>query len=313
MGEQICLKKLKSTRDYEPKEVDLFERLHDDLVISILCKLSSSSESPSDFISSRITCKRMYELCRNPIVLAKASPETFVRAKNWSESGRAYLVDCAKAGNVEACYTYGMILFYCFEYRKIGQSLIARAANQSHAAAMYSLAVIKLNGSGGADRRAGVILCHQAACLGHINALREFGHCLQDGYGISQNIPKGRQFLYIANTRDNSGSCGLLKDVGRNLLSNYRHPVNQFLTDWYSMQELGQGLRLCSNMGCGKPETTPHQFRRCAMCFEVNYCSRGCQMCDWKLRHKAECSQFDVDEVEVMLEEAVPEEAAGDT
>jgi hypothetical protein len=49
-------------------------------------------------------------------------------------------------------------------------------------------------------------------------------------------------------------------------------------------------LRLCSHVGCGRPETRKHEFRRCSVCGAVNYCSRACQALDWKFRHKAECA-----------------------
>ncbi|CAI0627291.1 unnamed protein product [Linum tenue] len=231
---------------------DMFDGLPDDLVLSILAKLSSSASSPSDFINVLITCKRFNGLALNPQVLAKASQKTFaIKAKNWSDSGHRFLKLCADAGNVEACYTLGMIRFYCLQNRGNGASLMAKAAISSHAPSLYSLAVIQFNGSGGSksdkDLRAGVALCARAAFLGHIDALRELGHCLQDGYGVRQNIAEGRRFLV-------------------------------------------QGLRLCSHFGCGRPETRKHEFRRCSVCGTVNYCSRACQALDWKLRHKAECA-----------------------
>ncbi|MCI49867.1 F-box protein, partial [Trifolium medium] len=71
-----------------------------------------------------------------------------------------------------------------------------------HAPALYSLAVIQFNGSGGTkqdkDLRAGVALSLRASLLGHIDALRELGHCLQDGYGIEQNVTQGRRLLVQA-------------------------------------------------------------------------------------------------------------------
>ncbi|KAE8707474.1 F-box protein [Hibiscus syriacus] len=69
------------------------------------------------------------------------------------------------------------------------------------------------------------------------------------------------------------------------------HPVNVFLKEWSESGagELAEGLRLCSHKGCGRPETRPHEFRRCSGCGTVNYCSRCCQALDWKLRHKVDC------------------------
>ncbi|KAJ9140165.1 hypothetical protein P3X46_030845 [Hevea brasiliensis] len=311
---------------------DLFEELPDDIVVCILCKLSSSASCPSDFINILITCKRLNRLALHPLVLSKAGPKTFaVRAKDWSDSAHRFLRLCVNAGNTEASYTLGMIRFYCLQNRGTGASLMARAAVKSHAQALYSLAVMQFNGSGGSkndkDLRAGVSLCARAAVLGHIDALRELGHCLQDGYGVVQNIVDGRRLLIQANAREIASSirsmltwrpqqlnqhqqqqrehlpyascvmmgsmmgCPLLSDFGCNVPAREVHPVNRFLREWFESGRgvLGPSLRLCSHSGCGRPETRPHEFRRCSVCGKVNYCSRGCQALDWKLRHKAEC------------------------
>lgn len=205
---------------------------------------------------------------------------------------------------------------------------MAKAAINSHAPSLYSLAVIQFNGSGGLktdkDLRAGVALCARAAFLGHIDALRELGHCLQDGYGVRQNIAEGRRFLVQANARELASvlsvpttpmtlicgngltwnplphlrngnmvgsACPLLSDFGCNVPPPEPHPANRFLSDWFSGKVIGEGLRLCSHAGCGRPETRLHEFRRCSVCGNVNYCSRACQALDWKLRHKMECTQ----------------------
>lgn len=222
---------------------------------------------------------------------------------------------------------------------------MAKAAIGSHAAALYSLAVIQFNGSGGSkndkDLRAGVALCARAAFLGHVDALRELGHCLQDGYGVRQNVAEGRRFLVQANARElasvlpaahapappaggGGGSsspwmtawpqhahhhrhtpgagCPLLSDFGCNVPAPEPHPANRFLADWFgaggcaAAEDLtgpGLGLRLCSHVGCGRPETRRHEFRRCSVCGAVNYCSRACQALDWKLRHKHQCAPMD--------------------
>ncbi|CAK7336158.1 unnamed protein product [Dovyalis caffra] len=310
---------------------DLFDSLPDDLVISILCKLSSSASCPSDFFNVLITCKRLNGLGLHSLILSKASPKTFaIKAKNWSDSAHRFLKLCADAGNAEACYTLGMIRFYCLQNRGSGASLMAKAAISSHAPALYSLAVIQFNGSGGSksdkDLRAGVALCARAAFLGHIDALRELGHCLQDGYGVRQNVTEGRRFLVQANARElaavlsnpNAGlptrawitwnphahpshrhpsgngpsGCPLLSDFGCNVPAPESHPASRFMTEWFAIRggSAGSGLRLCSHTGCGRPETRKHEFRRCSVCGAVNYCSRACQALDWKLRHKEECS-----------------------
>ncbi|GAV80777.1 zf-MYND domain-containing protein/Sel1 domain-containing protein [Cephalotus follicularis] len=308
-------KKQRTCRKITEKS-DLFDGLPDDLLLCILSKLSSSASCPSDFISILITCKRLNRLGLHPLVLSKAGQKTFaIKPKNWSDSAHRFIKLCVNAANPEACYTLGMIRFYCLQNRGNGASLMAKAAIKSHAAALYSLAVIQFNGSGGSkdekDLRAGVALCARAAFLGHVDALRELGHCLQDGYGVRQNIAEGRRLLVQANARElalslrslmtwhsQSGPGGrqLLSDFGCNVGRPEVHPVNKFLKEWFKSSVLtgvGDGLRVCSNDGCGRPETRAHEFRRCSVCGTVIYCSRGCQALDWKLRHKGECAPMD--------------------
>ncbi|XP_059443918.1 F-box protein At1g67340-like [Corylus avellana] len=310
------LRKKPRTRSTLAEKPDLFEELPDDLVVFVLGKLSASASHPSDLVSILVTCKRLNRLGAHPLVLSKAGPKALaIKAKNWSESGHRFLKRCVDAGNVEASYTLGMIRFYCLQNRGSGASLMAKAAIKSHAQALYSLAVIQFNGSGGSksdkNLRAGVALCGRAAFLGHVDALRELGHCLQDGYGARQNITQGRRLLVQANARElasvlrsrssptwhrsypcvSGSGCGLLSDFGCDVPAREVHPVNRFLKEWFvsGRGELGQELRMCSHSGCGRPETRPHEFRRCSVCGTVNYCSRGCQALDWKVRHKAEC------------------------
>ncbi|KAL3835694.1 hypothetical protein ACJIZ3_010430 [Penstemon smallii] len=320
-GEQIdCRKKSKFAPEIAG---DFFDALPDDIVLCILCKLSATATCPADFANVLLTCKRFNGLGLNSLVLSRACNRMLaVKAKNWSESAHKFLKLCADTGNFEACFTLGMIRFYCLQNRGSGASLMAKAAIGNHAPALYSLAVIQFNGSGGSkndkDLRAGVALCARAAFVGHVDALRELGHCLQDGYGVKQNIAEGRRFLVQANarelayvlaasptavvppswltwtpTRHVSGGCPLLSDFGCNVPAQEAHPANRFLSDWFSGRlgnVPGPGLRLCSHSGCGRPETRRHEFRRCSVCGAVNYCSRACQALDWKMRHKAECT-----------------------
>ncbi|XP_010025312.2 F-box protein At1g67340 [Eucalyptus grandis] len=329
---------------------DLFDALPDDLVLSVLCRVAGSASSPADLVNVLLTCRRFKSLGLHSMVLSKASSNALaVRAHGWCDSAHRFLKLCADAGNVEASYTLGMIRFYCLQSRGSGASLMAKAAIGSHAPALYSLAVIQFNGSGGSkndkDLRAGVALCARAAFLGHVDAMRELGHCLQDGYGVRQNVAEGRRFLVQANARELAAvlsspsaaaaaasllstrawlawssphaqppqqqqqqqqqnhqqhplrhaagtGCPLLSDFGCNVPAPEAHPANRFMAEWFAARggSAGPGLRLCSHVGCGRPETRKHEFRRCSVCGAVNYCSRACQALDWKLRHKAECT-----------------------
>ncbi|KAI3694155.1 hypothetical protein L1987_77116 [Smallanthus sonchifolius] len=186
--------------------------LPDDIVLSILVRVGSTAGCPADFVAALTTCKRFNGLGLNSLVLSKASAETFaVKAESWSACAHRFLQRCSDAGNVEASYTLGMIEFYCFQNRRNGAALMAKAAIRFHAPALYSLAIIQFNGSGGSknvkDLIGGVTLCARAAFLGHIDALRELGHCFKDGYGIGKNIAEGRRFLIEANARELAAIC----------------------------------------------------------------------------------------------------------
>ncbi|KAH0897057.1 hypothetical protein HID58_046625 [Brassica napus] len=248
--------------------VNHIDDLPDDLVFSILRKLSSSASCPADFFNVLITCKRLNRLGLHPL-----------------------------------------IRFYCLQNPVSGASLMARAAIKSHAPALYSLSVIQFNGSGGnkSDKnlRAGVALCARSAYLGHVDALRELGHCLQDGYGVPRDVAEGRRLLIQANARELAGSLRsyLSLKSGDETLTELNglpvheiRPVNRFLKDWFDSGRvvLAEGLRMCSHGGCGRPETRSHEFRRCSVCGKVNYCSRGCQALDWRVKHKMECAPLDL-------------------
>ncbi|KAE8812284.1 F-box protein [Hordeum vulgare] len=317
---------------------DMFEDLPDDLLLSILADVAASARSPADLAGATMTCKRFRELGQSKVVLAKVSPRCLaVRAKSWSDSAHRFLQRCADAGNLDACYLLGMIRFYCLGSRGSGAALMAAAAVGGHREALYSLAVIQFNGSGGSkddrDLRAGAALCARAASLGHVDALRELGHCLQDGYGVRRSLLDGRRLLIQANARELAAavttSASLLRAAASSgkasrrhscLLSDFgcraavaaageAHAANRFLVEWFASRPLGGessspaaapapaddggGLRLCSHALCGRPETRRHEFRRCSVCGVVNYCSRACQALHWKMAHKAECTPMD--------------------
>ncbi|KAK1422389.1 hypothetical protein QVD17_25478 [Tagetes erecta] len=262
---------------------DFFELLHDDIVLYILSKLSSTASSPSDFIAIRRTCKRFYKLGVHPLVLSKlCSKALAVRAKNWCPDAHQFLKLCVSYGNIEAYYILGMILFYCLQNRASGASMLAKAAVKSHAPSLYSLALIQFNGSGGLrndkDLRAGFALCGKAASLGHIDALRELGHCFQDGYGVRKNVQEGRRILVQANAREvayvlrlydtpslsmlsawrcysslhhrnhcqrlpptlkNATDFELFSDYGVNLTDEEIHPANKFMVEWFGSGKEG--------------------------------------------------------------------------
>ncbi|CAI7760227.1 unnamed protein product, partial [Closterium sp. NIES-53] len=151
--------------------------------------------------------RRMCELGTQAQVLRKVSPLALaMQARSLTEGSHRFLHKCATSGNTDASYILGMIKFYCLGDHQHGATLLAKAALAAHPHALHSLAVIHFNGSSGTrhdrDLVAGVLLCARAAAAGHVEALRELGHCLQDGYGVQRDVPEGRRMLQEANVRE---------------------------------------------------------------------------------------------------------------
>ncbi|KAI6127148.1 hypothetical protein F5141DRAFT_1186344 [Pisolithus sp. B1] len=66
-----------------------------------------------------------------------------------------------------------------------------------------------------------------------------------------------------------------------------------FLTqDWANASQEAKNnvIKACSNGACGAIETKVAQFKRCAACKKVVYCSQPCQRNDWS-KHKPQCQQ----------------------
>lgn len=206
--------------------------------------------------------------------------------------------------------------------------MIYKAATEDHAPALYSLAIIKFNGSEGSKESKNIptacALCALAADLGSVDALRELGYCFQDGYGLRKSFLRGRTLLMQAAALEVACALratperleieselstimsfkavpGANPGLGRaywtatgfELAPREKHPANRFLIEWFELNGSGRvGLGSCSDTICGRPETRENEFRKCAGCGDVKYCSRGCQAHDWKVRHKMECSSM---------------------
>ncbi|KAL6659685.1 hypothetical protein ACP70R_002514 [Stipagrostis hirtigluma subsp. patula] len=286
--------------------VDAFERLPHDLVLAVLAGLAASAACPADLAAAALACRRFRELAAHPAVLSRApAAAVAVRAARWSEAAHRFLRRCAAAGNLHACYFLGMVRFYCLGARATGAALLARAAAGGHAAALYALAVVEFNGSSGGgkadkDPSAGVALCARAAWLGHVPALRELGHCLQDGYGARRDAAAGRRLLLHAAARELLSRHYRRRGDGA---EDDNDAASRFMMEWWALNRKapptardggGEGddtdLRLCSHARCGRRETRRHEFRRCSACGSASYCSRACQALDWKRAHRGQCA-----------------------
>lgn len=264
-----------------------------------------------------------------------------VRAERWHEGASAFAEAAVRAGSPFATFFVGSVDFYTSNgadetskaRRKRGASLLAAAAVAGSKEAHHTLAIMHFNGSGGRrkdkDPESGAELCARGNILfGSVAAKRELGHCLQDGFGVEQDVALGRKLLAEAAKEDADGAAmdaavmaataaaavveeRLRKRNDINTLhaaiaaaaevsaaakaAAEAHltatPENRFLLDWYGSagHQLAPGITSCSHPLCGRVETRRHEFRRCSCCGRVRYCSRSCQSTDWRLQHKFAC------------------------
>jgi MYND finger/Sel1 repeat len=195
-----------------------------------------------------------------------------------------------------------------------GISLLERAAEGSHAEALYSLAIIQFNGCDSAEDgfsyqqnpKSAANLCIKSAKLGNVDALRELGYCFKIGYGLPPSPAAAYRLLKKAGTLDqtaNKNSTNVLSSPRRrsrdfSLLTNYGymgrevHAANVFMVEWWWLGDKGgDGLHMCSNVLCGRREMRKNGFRRCSQCAVTMYCSHACQEVHWIMEHRATCIQ----------------------
>ncbi|GJP70717.1 hypothetical protein CLOP_g1627 [Closterium sp. NIES-67] len=68
--------------------------------------------------------------------------------------------------------------------------------------------------------------------------------------------------------------------------------ANAFLVEWTALrgERFQESERhVCGNARCGRVELRKGEFRCCAACEEARYCSRACQVVDWRFRHVVTC------------------------
>ncbi|KAH7289244.1 hypothetical protein KP509_31G065800 [Ceratopteris richardii] len=211
-GDELPLGEISNEQqDNSTDDPNLLRTLPEEVLLHILGRLSATASCPGDLVGCRRICRQFDSLVRHPSVLAKASVcALMVPASQWCAASYRYLMSCVESGNIEAQYTLGMISFYCLQERERGMQLLISAAKSLHPLALNSLAIIHFNGSGGSNKdknpKVGASLCARAASIGHVGAMRELGHCLQDGYGVPRNVLHGWKLLLKANATEAAAS-----------------------------------------------------------------------------------------------------------
>ncbi|XP_062224503.1 F-box protein At1g67340-like [Phragmites australis] len=208
--------------------------LPQELILSVLAAVSASADKPADFFSAMLTyvmrdqsVSYVLYVDRVLVLFGKENDARVPdgidhrRCKKFMMLGEHRQVrkvaselcvavraaSCGDAGNPDTNYLLSMILFYCLAEGHQGWSRMMKAARSSHAEAIYALAIIRLNGSGGItvdDRgqHAAAHLCKAAANLCHIGALCELGNCVSRCLGVPKNIANGRRLILRANLQE---------------------------------------------------------------------------------------------------------------
>ncbi|CAD6343347.1 unnamed protein product [Miscanthus lutarioriparius] len=240
--------------------VDAFDCLPDDLVLAVLAGLAVRAGCPADLAAAALPCRRFRDLAAHPAVLSRASAAAVaVPAGRWSDAAHRFLRRCAAAGNLHACYFLGMVRFYCIGSRATGAALLAarggRRARGGAVRARRGAVQRQRRRQGGQGPARGVALCARAAWLGHVPALRELGHCLQDGYGARRDAAAGRHFLLHAAARELVSSSPHRRRNGEE----EEDAASRFMVEWWALDDAktggGEGdgsdadadVRLCSH------------------------------------------------------------------
>lgn len=338
-----------------------------DHVLEVIFGHLASDSKPNEYFDAMLTCSRFEQAGTSKRALSHAGERVLaIKAKDWKAdedlddddvekisspetvklSGASAFANAAVAANSTfAKFFVGSINFYCRDFecfdtetnqtqRQRGAELLTQAALDGSEEAHHALAIMHFNGSGGLrrdkDPEAGAALCARGNIVfNSVSAKRELGHCLQDGFGVEQDVALGKKLLQEAAAIDDKNGKGLDAAVvaaskaaaeveealrKRNDINTLNAAIdaaaevaeaaksaaekhltatttNRFLLDWYGECEkkLLPGTTSCSHPLCGRVETRRHEFRRCSCCGRVRYCSRSCQSADWRLQHKFAC------------------------
>ncbi|GBG64829.1 hypothetical protein CBR_g48297 [Chara braunii] len=218
------------------------DSLSDELLIRILADVAAQATCPRDFGNPMLTCRRFLHCMLDDLVLQVVADAVLaIPAAKWCKGAEEFLRKAANAGCTEAAYFLGMVLFYCDRVElRDAMRYLAQAAICGHPLALHSLAIILFNGSGMGpgekNLEAGVALCERAALLGSTDALRDYGHCLQDGFGCKMDVETGRWVLLEANMREMVGFVVPPQPV---------MPASGGVSDLLKMVCIGGGFAVC--------------------------------------------------------------------
>lgn len=211
------------------------------------------------------------------------------------------------AGSADAMYLAGMIKCYCDEEVQDGVALLRQGVEYEHLECMYSLGIILRDMDRDESKRI-LVRAHELGCLPATLEVLPAAHVRKLHGDISAEdlrlhlgpIPLGklmrRYFVDWSKTRFNSSShcwnplCGRWGYKNAHASLNDDHDLN---TTAHNGSITGSSVTTVSPCAMAAPTTSKMKCARmkvCSSCRRAKYCSKICQVYDWRSeRHKAEC------------------------
>jgi len=289
----------KKTRSVIPKESKLLTMIPDEVVNHVLAFCGSTE----DRFALQTTCKTFHRISNGDILSSIKLGGDGVTGKgsiltdnDTPVTAAKKLTPFCKAGNLEAIYMLGMIKSYCHEDVDKGIDLLKLAAKRGYVRATYTLGLILRDLKPRDARR----YMNEAAEQGYLPALQEVlparemkaqfgepsaGDLCQYLDPISLNRLLGRHYVRCPHLRDLNTSHCWNPLCGR--WAHRAHHINH-----------GRSRRLFTFSKDPQPPTTPgavpntrvSRMKMCSRCCRAKYCSKLCQVYDWRSgRHKVEC------------------------
>jgi len=125
--------------------------------------------------------------------------------------------------------------------------------------------------------------------------LKEFGRQQEYLWKIYEIL--GKSYFEIGNYKSATAYVNQFQklvsdDPSMNILARQiKKALKQNKNSSQNVNTFKQVLKKCSYAKCENMETQPQQFKQCTACRLVSYCSKKCQVKDWKFIHKSQCKK----------------------
>lgn len=218
------------------------------------------------------------------------------QGKSQFDKAEMYYKKAIECGNTEeqkhAAYNLAMMYHTESSVRNLEAATqwLERAANLGQVDAQYNFACMLHQGDGvPRDDVAARLWFARAAASGHNDALMNLVLMVQDGVGGARDATRAVALASVAKARDVDDAADLLAKL--QLQKQGQEQEQQQKEQKAEQQGAQQEQSQCSTLSCGKTGATA-DFKLCSRCKQSCYCSRDCQILDWKeFGHKFVCGK----------------------